>query len=91
MEIYILASARLIDIIKLITQPTSKPNLHKNVNDPMNHNLQAANKKEMRDIDYLYASVRTIPAPVPVCKLHYSVGFFKFVPAPDNRKLIFMA
>jgi hypothetical protein len=45
MVIYILASARLIDIIKLITQPTFKPNLHKNVNDSMNYNLQAAKKQ----------------------------------------------
>jgi len=54
---YIFASARLIDIIKLITQPTSKPNFQ--------------------------ASVWTIPASVPIWKLHYSVWLFKFVPTPQ--------
>jgi hypothetical protein len=39
MYIYILASARFINVIKLITQPTSKPNLHNNVNDIMSYNL----------------------------------------------------
>ena len=44
-QIHILASARLIDIIKLITQPTSKPNLHESVNNKKSQNLRPANRK----------------------------------------------
>jgi hypothetical protein len=46
--IHILASARLIDIIKLIAQPTSKPNLHESVNNRKGWNLEPANRKGMQ-------------------------------------------
>jgi hypothetical protein len=47
-SVHILASARLIDIVKLIAQPTSKPNLHESVYNRKSLNLEPANRKGMQ-------------------------------------------